>query len=236
MSLKAIIFDVDGTLADTERLGHLPACNEAFEQMGLPIHWDWGYFQELMPKIQGNANRLRYVLQKMPNLSEVEIDSIVNEFEPLKKKLYINKFLPQLELREGVKSFIQKLCESGVRLAIVSTSYEAQINALLKNQLPEFASFFKPVLGKESGVKTGEDGILYTLCLNRLGLSAKECLVIEDSQIGMEAAIKAGIPTIVTYNDYTKEEDFSGSEMQVSSLAELNIEQIINGDFKTSTI
>ena len=228
MQLKAVILDVDGTLADTEKWAHLPACNEAFQQMGLPIKWDWEYFKDLIAKIQGNANRLRNELNQKFNLSSTEIESIIIDFEIIKKELYINKYLPEIKLRKGVYDFIKHIHESQLQLAIVSTSYEAQIKALIKNKLAQFYSSFNPILGKETGKKTGENGVLYSKCLDNLGLAAENCLVIEDSEIGLKAALKAKIPTVITYNDYTKTEDFEGAELVLDSLEKFDFNNFFN--------
>ena len=83
--LRAIIFDVDGTLADTEKDGHLAACNEAFARMGFDIRWSWEEFKELL-KIPGNANRMRLALSTRTSLSQAEIDRIVPELFALKRE------------------------------------------------------------------------------------------------------------------------------------------------------
>ncbi len=227
MQLKAVIFDVDGTLANTELYGHLPACNEAFQKMGLPIKWDWIYFKKLLKAIQGNANRLRDELERKFNLSKIELESIIIEFEVLKKDLYIHKYLPTLQLRSGVIDFIKVIEATDLKMAIVSTSYEVQINELIKKQLAPYYKSFNPILGKESGIKTGEDGVLYTICANRLGISPSECLAIEDSEVGLKAALKAEIPTIVTYNEYTKDENFDGALEVLPSLEALDFDTIL---------
>jgi len=229
MQYKAVIFDVDGTLANTERYGHLPASNEAFKKMGLPIKWEWEYFKTLMKAIQGNANRLRGELERNFTLSKIEIESIIIEFEVLKKGLYIHKYLPQLQLRKGVIQFIEAVKSTGLKMAIVSTSYEAQINELIKKQLAPYYNNFNPILGKESGIKTGVDGVLYTICANKLGVSPSECLAIVDSEVGLKAALKAEIPTIVTYNEYTKDEDFKGALEVHPSLEALDFDKVLNG-------
>ena len=228
MQYKAVIFDVDGTLANTERYGHLPACNEAFKKMGLPIEWEWPHFKVLLKSIQGNANRLRNELENNFTLSKVELESIIIEFEGLKKELYIHKYLPQLQLRDGVAEFIETVNSAGLKMAIVSTSYEIQITELVKNQLDPYYKSFNPIMGKESGIKTGEDGVLYTICANKLGVSPRECLAIEDSEVGLKAALKAGIPTIVTYNEHTEDEDFEGALQVVSSMSDINLELVID--------
>ena len=230
MKPEAIIFDVDGTIANSERWGHLPACNEAFKILSLPLEWDWPIFKELLA-IPGNANRLRYELTRMKEYSETDINAFVDAFVPIKKELYITKYLKKVELRSGIKDFIKAIMAAGTRLAIVSTSYETQINELLSTKLPELKDYFKPVLGKESGVKTGDQGVLYERCLAELDLPAEQCLVIEDSNAGFTAAKKAGIPTAIFFNDYTEKEDFTGAVLVESSVQKINMDKLIDGEY-----
>tara|TARA_R110001592_G_scaffold297601_2_gene568156 strand:- start:701 stop:1396 length:696 start_codon:yes stop_codon:yes gene_type:complete len=227
MKLKAVIFDVDGTIADTEQWGHLPACNDAFKLMGLNMYWDWKTFLPLLEKIPGNANRLRHVLEEKAAYTNVEIESIVNEFARIKKQIYIKKYAAKVPLRKGIMSFIEALISNNLRLAVVTTSYEKQVHALFDNQLTKYKKYFDPILGKESGVKTGKSGVLYEKCLKQLNLKPEECLVIEDSGSGTKAAIKASIPTVVTYNDYTKNEKFEGALMVSESIENIDIKDLI---------
>jgi beta-phosphoglucomutase-like phosphatase (HAD superfamily) len=230
MKPEAIIFDVDGTIANSERWGHLPACNEAFKILGLPLEWDWPTFKQLLT-IPGNANRVRHELTRMNDYAEPDINAFIEAFVPIKKELYITKYLKKVELRSGIKEFIEAIVAAHTRLAIVSTSYEAQINELLSAKLPIVKSYFKPILGKESGVKTGEYGVLYEKCLAELDLPAEKCLVIEDSGAGFEAAKKAGIPTVIFYNDYTEKEDFTGALLVDSSVQNIDMDKLINGEY-----
>jgi len=230
MKPKAIIFDVDGTIANSEREGHMPACNEAFRILGLPLEWDWPTFKDLLA-IPGNATRLRHELSRMNEYSETDINAYIDAFVPIKKELYITKYLKEVKLRNGIREFIESIVSAGTKLAVVSTSYEAQIKALFSNQLPDLMAYFKPILGKESGVKTGEEGDLYEKCLTGLKLVAEDCLAIEDSAAGLAAARKAGIPTIIFYNDYTENENFSGAVLVKSSVKDIDVNQIINGNY-----
>jgi len=132
--LKAIIFDVDGTLADTEMDGHLPACNEAFARMGFDIRWAWEEFKDLL-KIPGNARRMRMALSTRTSLSGAEIDRIVPELFAIKKEIYLKR-VGDLPLRPGVERIIREAIDRGVRLAIVSVSDEEQIRALLRLNFP----------------------------------------------------------------------------------------------------
>lgn len=220
--LKALIFDVDGTLIHSERDGHFPACNDAFRELQLPVEWDWPTFKSML-QIPGNANRLRHWLTTKLHWPKEQVEHAVQQFEPLKKKIYIERYLPQLPLRTGVEAILKEAIANGVRLAIVSTTYESQIHALLDNQLKAYQSHFEIVLGKESGPKTGKEGILYSKCRDMLGLPEENILVIEDSQAGMEAALGARIPVAVFYNDVTWGENFTGARLVARSLAYFNL-------------
>lgn len=226
MKLKAIIFDVDGTIANTELRGHLPACNEAFATLGYPIQWTWEQFKG-MQSMAGNALRMRKSLHEWkPELSEGELDTAVSQLVTLKKKFYIEKYLPDLPLREGVVTIMEEALAHGIRLAVVSMSYEAQVNALLSTHLPHIYPQLKPILGKESGPKTAPDSPLYRRCLAELGTSLAETLVIEDSEEGFEAAKRIGIPTAVIYNEYTFGKNFAGAQLVARSLAHFTLAQL----------
>lgn len=225
-ALKAIIFDVDGTMADTEREGHLPACNDAFAALGFPIRWSWEAFKAMLP-IPGNALRMRLALEQLtPTLSPAELEAAVVELAQLKQQLYLDKYLPALSLRPGVYNLIEAAADRQIQLAIVSTSNEAPIHALLRRRLPAFAGGFQPILGKESGQKTAPDSPLYRRCLKTLATDPAETLVIEDSEVGFQAAQTAGLPCAVIYNDYTSGQNFAGAALVARSLEYFTLDQL----------
>ncbi len=223
--LKMVIWDVDGTIADTERHGHLPACNEAMQLLGLEESWSWPQFKEMLARVPGNANRLRHALSRQ-GYAPAAIEGYVERFIPLKKKLYIEKYLKEVALRPGVRALMHQMLEAGIRLAVISTSHEAQIEALLRHQLPEVYPHFEYILGKESGAKTRSKGLLHRMLMGRTGLSAEELLMIEDAADGLEAARAAQIEVLVCYNDYTRGQDFRQALAVVPTLASLTLEQL----------
>ncbi len=220
--LKAIIFDVDGTLADTEKYAHFPACNDAIASIGLPFQWDWEGYIQLFHTVGGNASRLRLYLGKLGYAPE-ETEDYVKKFTPVKQKFYIERYLPQVALREGVKDIMQQAVDKDLKLAIVSTSHESQIKALLKAQFTEFLPHISFVFGKESGRKTENDGFLHKKCLASLELPPEEVLMIEDAQDGLEAAVCAGIPTAVFYNEYTYGSNFAGARLVAPSISHFDL-------------
>ena len=226
MPLRALIFDVDGTIADTERDGHLAACNDAFAALGYPIHWTWDEFKAML-HIPGNAQRMRLALARLsPPLSDAELDDAVGRLVALKQKLYNETYAPQLPLRPGIRALIEEAVAQGVRLAIVSTSDENQIVALLRHHLADAADSFDPILGKGAGVKTAADSPVYRRCIAELGLPPAECLVIEDSEVGLRAARVAGLPTAVFYNDYTFGQSFAGAALVARSAEFFTLDQL----------
>lgn len=225
--LEAIIFDVDGTIVDSEQFGHLPACNDAFATLGFPIHWSWPEFISLMP-IPGNANRMRHALhERYPEMPEEELRGVVARLALLKKQYYIERYMPNLPIRPGVEAIMRAALERDVRLAIVSMSYERQVTAMLEHHLPDVYPHFRPILGKESGFKTAPDSPLYRRCVVELGADPRRTLVIEDSPEGFRAARHAGLPCAVIYNDYTFGKDFAGARLVARSLGPFTLDQLI---------
>ena len=226
MHLRAIVFDVDGTLAETERDGHLPACNEAFATLGFPVRWTWREWKAMLA-IPTSTRRMRLALQGLnPPLVPAELEAALASLAGLKRRLYAEKYVSRLPLRPGVRALIREALVRGVRLAIVSTSHEHQIRALLRHQLPEAAASFDPILGQEAGVKTAPGSPVYRRCLALLGTSPEETLAIEDSDVGLSAAHAAGLPCAVFYNDYTFGQPFAGAVLAAPSLELFDLDRL----------
>ena len=214
MSLQALIFDVDGTLADTERDGHRVAFNAAFAEAGLFWHWDIARYGELLAVTGGKERMIAYARACTPALAaHPEFDALIRKLHALKTKHYIRLVQAgAIPLRPGIAALIEAARIAGVTLAIATTTSPENVAALLRTTLGSDAeTWFKVIgAGDEFPAKKPAPDI-YHWVLDRLGIPTAQCLAIEDSVHGLAAAHAAGLATVVTPNDYTRDQDFTGA-------------------------
>ncbi|NVN87273.1 MAG: HAD-IA family hydrolase [Rhodopseudomonas sp.] len=217
MKPTALIFDVDGTLAETEEL-HRQAFNEAFATAGLRWHWDAPTYRRLLD-VAGGKERIAHFLAIA---EDVRLDAgQIADLHAAKTRRYTALVAQGALLRPGVARLIAEARAAGVALAIATTTSLPNVEALLCAALGDDALDAFAVIGAGDvvGAKKPSPQI-YHYVLERLALDAADCVAFEDSSNGVRSARGAGIPTIVTPGIYTEGDDFAGALAVLSNLGE----------------
>jgi len=207
--LKALIFDVDGTLAETEEL-HRASFNHVFEQFGLDWQWSHEAYGKLLTTTGGKERIARFVQEL--GLPPFEASRIA-KMHAAKNARYAEAVATgALRLRPGIVPLIRDAIKHGLKLGIATTTSRSNLSALLENCLskPERDHLTAIICGEDVGRKK-PDPEVYLLCLAKLNLGAAEAIAFEDSAVGLAAARTAQIATIITPSAYTKGDDFSGA-------------------------
>lgn len=228
--LMALIFDVDGTLADTE-MAHLAAFNQAFAQVGLDWCWDVPLYTRLL-EVSGGKERICAYWQSrgdMPHeLSGGEVDQMIGRIHELKTAAYQQAVQDgMVQMRPGVLALIAEAMGAGLRLAIASTTTLVNITNLLKQAMGlDWQNHFSVIEDASTAPRKKPDPSVYLQTLQRLGMQASECLAIEDSSNGLRAARSAGLATVITQNEFTAHHDFAGALRVLPSLDGVGLEQL----------
>jgi HAD superfamily hydrolase (TIGR01509 family) len=220
--VKAIIFDCDGVLADTERDGHRIAFNQAFAKKGFTIEWSVELYGELL-KVSGGKERMRHYFDNYGWPSDVaNKDALIKELHKLKTDYFMEIVESgQLPLRPGVARFVDEAIAADMTLAICSTSAERAVNMVAEVLLgPDRKAHFSTILAGDVVSKKKPDPEIYNLASERLSLEPSECVVIEDTNVGLLAAKAAGMHCVITTNGYSKDEDFTEADLVVSELGD----------------
>jgi HAD superfamily hydrolase (TIGR01509 family) len=222
--LSAIIFDMDGTLADTEEI-HRQAFNVAFEEFNIPCHWSQEEYKVLL-SISGGRERIKQYLNNhklVPNQSEgVSSTALAVEIHNRKSEIYRQKLRhDNIDLRPGVKRLIHEAKKNNIRLAIATSSSRSNVDTLLLTALGKDAHDLFEVIVTCDIVETKKPSpAVYDYVLVALGLSPENCIAIEDTHNGNQAALAAGIATIITTHLFTTDDFFDGASLVVDQLGE----------------
>ncbi len=229
-ALKALVFDVDGTLADTE-MAHLAAFNHAFAEEGLDWHWDEPNYTKLLEISGGKERMLHYWKQVHPDVKDIDgggLQDTIDRLHAMKTAAYENAVQSgAVQLRPGVLNLIQKAHQAGLRLAIATTTSPVNIAVLLRNAIgPDWKELFAVIEDASTAPKKKPHPQVYSQTLTRLALTGADCLAFEDSSNGLRAAVSAGLPVIVTPNSFTAHHDFAGALKVLPDLSGTTVEQL----------
>ena len=223
--MPALIFDCDGVLADTEQHGHLPAFNQTFRDFNVPEQWSVEEYGEKV-KIGGGKERMRSILtpeiaDRLGLADEAAANEAIRAWHKHKTAVY-TKLVESgtMPARPGIARIVREAHDAGWTLAVASTSAEPAVRAVLTHAVGEelaqhFAVFAGDIVAQK---KPAAD--IYLLAVQALGVDPDDVIVVEDSANGLRAALGAGLRTVVTTSGYTRDEDFTGASLVVTSLGD----------------
>jgi HAD superfamily hydrolase (TIGR01509 family) len=219
--IKAVFFDQDGVIIDTERDGHRVSFNMTFKEFGFTDEWDVEYYHELL-QVGGGKERMKHHWKTKgfsKPLTETEIDVLVKDMHKRKTALFVELIESnKLPLRPGIHRFMKEAMEAGLKVAVCTTSNEQAAKAITEKILSDIK--FEIVLAGDVVKNKKPDPEIYNLALEKLGLKPDEVIVVEDSKNGVKAAKASGANVIVTTNHYTEKEDVEAGDVIVSCLGD----------------
>ena len=218
-----MIFDVDGTLVDSERDGHRVAFNLAFEEHGLPYRWDVEPYGQLLETTGGQQRLHRYL--EGEGMSQEERDELVPRLHARKNELFQQLVADgRVGPRPGVAALLEQLERAEVRLAVATTGSRAWVVPLLDRLFG--ADRFSPVITGDDVDVRKPDPSAYLQALAPLDLDPTEALAVEDSANGLAAAAAAGLTCVVVVNDYTSDHSFDDAALVVETFEDLDLDAL----------
>ena len=222
--IKALIFDVDGTLAETEDLGHRRAFNYAFQHLGFKDFWSQALYRDLL-KVAGGKERIQHYFHSTSH-PEAGNSNLVSELHKFKTEFY-KEIVAQGEiiLRPGVEQLITQAKEQNIRLAIATTTSEVNIHALLESAPgPLSLDYFETIACAENAPIKKPAPDVYLLALAQLRLDPEDVIAFEDNSNGLRSANAAGISKVViTPTFLSRDENFESAWKVLNDLSEFQL-------------
>ena len=221
--LAALIFDVDGTLAETEEL-HREAFNRAFAGEGLPYRWDQARYRSLL-LVTGGRQRLEHFFAESTDLTEPQIAGLAPRLHLAKNGHYAEVMADSpIELRPGVADLLRQARATPLKLAIATTTSRVNLEGLARRFPGELdLDGFDVVVCGEDVTALKPDPEVYRTALQRLALPPGRCLAFEDTRNGVESAVGAGLRVVVTPSLYSTGQDFSAATAVLDDLSHFHL-------------
>ena len=222
MTTKAIIFDMDGTIADTEEI-HRLAFNAAFAEYNLDWRWDFKTYKDLL-SISGGRERILHCLDKETKTHTSKNNrQLARKIHQRKSALYRELLENEnIQCRTGVLRLLEEAKTKGINLAIATSSSRANVETLLNNVIgTDGIGYFDSIISSDVVDDKKPCPIVYKMALSGLGYEAENCIAIEDTSNGNTAAVNAGLSTIITTHQYTTDSKFTDASLVVDSLGDI---------------
>ncbi|MDP4004208.1 HAD-IA family hydrolase [Methylobacterium sp. NEAU K] len=217
--LRALIFDVDGTLAETEDL-HRQAFNRAFAELGLPWRWDAALYADLLTVMGGKERLAHYIDTRHPG-EAAALHALAPEIHARKTVAYGDLVAAGgLPLRPGIARLIGEARGAGLRLAVATTTSRPNVDRLVAANFPASDRPFDVIAAGDEAERKKPAPDVFLLALDRLGVPASEAVAFEDSAAGIASARAAGLPVLATRSRYTDTHRLDGAFSAVSDLGE----------------
>ncbi|MGH2719062.1 MAG: HAD-IA family hydrolase [Actinomycetota bacterium] len=224
MPLNAVIFDVDGTIAETERHGHRVAFNQSFEDHDLPYHWDPEPYGALLVQPGGEKRLERYLLTE--GHSPEEAAALAASLQRRKQERFLAIVRDgKIPLRNGITRLFDELVGEGIAVGVATTAGGVWVIELLELLLGrERLEAFRVIVTGEDVAELKPDPEVYQKALAGLGCTAAEAVAIEDSRVGMLSAKAAGLACLAVRNAYTADHDLAGADLVIDDLDTASID------------
>ena len=222
MELKAVLFDVDGTIAESEEL-HRNAFNESFKEYGLSWYWDEAIYRELT-LVGGGRERIKHYIERTSPevLSYKNLTSYIDSLHKVKSQIYKDNLCETgISLRPGVKRLINELNKNKIRMSLVSSTTKENLDNLFRIGLNVDPNDWFEIIGHGDCTKYKKPSPeIYHWVLEKMKLPSKGCIAIEDAPRGVDSAVNAGLKVIITPSQYTNTEIFEKGNLVLSDLGE----------------